>query len=281
MPRPFIYILTALVLSFSVMAKEIKYPNLHGIGESTIGFAVLKLALDKAGKDYQLTIDLRDVNQNRARFMLETGQIDVLDIGFSPEDIDKLEPIYLPLEMGLLGWRVFIIHKDTARRLSSVRTLEDLKSYTFGQGQGWSDVKILENSGLSVITAPKLSNLIDMVQVKRFDLLPLGATEAYRFLDLFKDKGDRLIVDNAITLIYPFARFFYVRKTDRELKQAIEVGMEQALSDGSLLSLLKSHPFSRDVFERANLSERVQIRIETPNLTEGFKSIEPKWWFSP
>ena len=281
MLRSFLYILTAFIFSFSVIAKEIKYPNLSGIGESRLGFSVLKLALDKADKDYQLTVDLRQANPNRALFMLETGQIDVIDGGFSPEVIDTFEPIYLPLDMGLSGWRVFVIHKDTAKRLSSVQTIEDLKSYTFGQGQGWYDIDILERADLTVITAPKLSNLFGMVKVKRFDLLSLGANEAYRYLELFGHKYDQLVVDDRITLIYPFGRFFYVRKNDKELKQAIEVGLEKALSDGSLLSLLKSHPYFRDIFEYANLDARVQIRIETPNLTDGFKSIDPKWWYSP
>ncbi len=269
------------MLSFGLIAKEIKYPNIDGVGESSIGFAVLKLALDKSGEDYQLAVDLRASNIERTRSLLDSGQLDVFDSGFNPELDNKYEPIYLPLEMGLLGWRVFIVRKDLVKRLSSVRTINDLKPYTFGQGQGWGDIEILEKAGLTVIQAPKLENLIQMVQGKRFDILPLGATEAYSLLDKYGPKNNQLVVDNSVTLIYPFGRFYYVRKGNEKLKHSIEAGMEQALSDGSLLSLLKSHPFSRDAFGRSSLNDRVQIRIESPTLTEGFKFIDPKWWFKP
>ena len=281
MLRPFAYVLVVFLLSFDVVSKEIRYPNIDGLGESSIGYAVLKLALDKSGKDYQLITDLRATNTERTQFMLSNGQLDVFDSGYNPMLDENFEPIYLPLEMGLLGWRVFITHQDTADSLSSVQTIEDLQSYSFGQGQGWGDIDILENAGLTVLTAPTLKNIINMVQVKRFDILPLGATEAYSLLDRYGDKNYKVIIDDAITLIYPFGRFFYVRKNDKELKHVIEEGMDVALSDGSLLSLLKSHPFSRDAFKRAHLHDRIQIRIETPNLTEGFKSIDPKWWYLP
>ncbi|MDW6003571.1 substrate-binding periplasmic protein [Vibrio mangrovi] len=274
-------LVVVFMFSFNVLAREIKYPNLHGIGESTIGFAVLQLVLDKSGSGYKPVITEIGANARRTRAMLEKGQIDVMDGGFSPDLIKSVEPIYLPFDLGLLGWRVFITRKDTAERLHAVRNIEDLKAFSFGQGVGWNDTIILANAGLTVVTAPKIDNLINMVKLKRFDLFPLGANEAYEFLKLYGGGDGQLIVDDALTLVYPFGRFFYVRKGDQELKQVIETGMERALADGSLLALLKSHPFFQDAFEQANLSQRIQIRIDTPNLNEAFRSIDPKWWYSP
>jgi len=281
MLRFFVYVFTAFTFSFSSIAQEIIYPNLSGIGDSSIGLSVLKLALDKSGSDYQISVDTRRVNPNRVIFMLETKQVDVIDGGYTPELLDKFDIIYLPLDMGLSGWRVFVIHQDTANALSSVQIVDDLKHFTFGQGQGWYDTVILENAGLTVITSSKFSNLFSMVKVKRFDLLSLGAHSAYQLIELFGKNDEPLLVDDRITLVYPFGRFFYVRKDSTELKKAIKVGMEKSLSDGSLLALLKSHLFFRDTFYRANLRERIQIHIETPNLTESFKSIDKKWWYSP
>lgn len=276
-----VIVITTLLLSFAVFGREINYPNLHGIGKSSIGFAVLELALEKSGEDYQLVFDNRKVEWGRATFMLESGQIDVVDGGYAPEREERFVQIYLPLEMGLLGWRVFIIHKETAKRLASVQTVEDLKSFTFGQGLGWSDIAILEHAGLTVITGTKLENLVNMVRAKRFDILPLGANEAYWFLDQFAQGSDDLVVDDKLTLVYPFGRFYLVRKEDHALRQAIESGMQRALADGSLMALLKRHPFSRDAFTRAQLGQRLEIHIDTPKLTPGFRAIDPKWWFTP
>lgn len=276
-----ISVLIILTISLGLMAREVNYANISGLGKNSLGFSALKLALEKANQDYQLTLNPKLVTPGRILLMLQDGQIDVTSGGFSPEVIKHFEPIYLPIDMGLSGWRIFITRKDIYNSLSSVQNLQDLKSVTFGQGQGWYDFDVLKNAGLDVISSPKLRNLFGMLQVHRFDLLPLGSTEAYELLKKFGNQYNNLIIDDQITLVYPFGRFFYVRKTDIELKKTIEVGLEKALSDGSLLLLLKSNPFSRDAFEKAKLNERVIIRIETPNLTEGFKSIDPKWWYLP
>jgi len=281
MYRNIILVLSVLLLTTQVIAREIIYPNQSGIGDKSLGYAALKLALKKSESDFNVKIDSRMATPNRVIYMLESGQIDVIDGGYSTDAAKRLELIYLPIDMGLSGWRIFITLPSVAKQLRSVSSINDLKSYSFGQGQGWYDVKVLEAAGLDVITPPKLINLFGMVNSQRFDLLPLGSNEVYELLRRFNDSNNHLIVDNNLTLVYPFGRFFYVRKADLELKQAIEVGLNNALSDGSLLSLLKSHPLSRDAFNKANLKSRTRIDIETPNLSDEFKAIDPKWWYSP
>lgn len=268
--------------SSTAYAREIRYPNLSGMGNTSIGYAVLDLALSKVDKNHQLMIHQRESNPSRILYMLENKQIDVIDGGYFPAVAEKFDLIYLPIDLGISGWRVCITHKDTVDKLKQVKSIEDLKGFTFGQGVEWYDTLILKHAGFTVLTTPKLGNLINMLKAKRFDLLPLGANEVYKLMEFLGHKNDSdVVVDDSITIIYPFGRFFYVRKEERELKHMIQTGMEKALSDGSLFTLLKSHPFFRDVIERAKLKERVQIHIETPNQTEGFKSIDPKWWYQP
>ncbi len=281
MLRHLITLLAVGLMSFGVTARDIKYGGISGLSEDSLGFAVLKLALEKANSDYQVIVDKNVVTPGRVLFMLENGQIDITDGGFSPGAAELFEPVYLPIDMGLSGWRIFLTHKDTYGSLSSVGTIDDLKTFTLGQGQGWYDTDILQHAGFHVVSAPKLSNLFGMVEVKRFDLLPLGASEAYELQRTFGEQYSDLVVDDRIVLVYPFGRFFYLRKSDTELKQIIETGMNKALDDGSLMAVIKSHPFSRDAFEKADLKNRVRLQIETPNLTEGFKSIDPKWWYAP
>ncbi len=279
--QAFTTMILALFLITGVEAREITYPNQSGNSDQSLGYAVLNLALNKSGKDFTLSLDLRPVTAGRVIRMLEEGQVDVIDGGYSPVVANQHELIYLPIDLGLSGWRVFITSPHTAKKLSSVKHIEDLKQYTFGQGQGWYDVTVLEHAGLKVTTPPKLDNLFAMVNSQRFDLLPLGANEAFALLERFSANNTQLVIDKHVALVYPFGRFFYVRKSDSELKQAIATGMNRALDDGSLLSLLKQHPYSKDAFEKANLRDRVQIQIETPNMSKEFKSIHPKWWYKP
>ncbi len=273
--------LLAVLMTTSVFAREITYPNQSGTGDQSLGYSVLNLVLSKSGSDMTIALDLRSATPGRIILMLEQGEVDVVDGGYSPDVAKQHELIYLPFDMGLSGWRIFITSPQTAKQLESVQSLEDLKPFTFGQGQGWYDVKILENAGLKVITPPKLSNLFGMVNSQRFDLLPLGSNEAFALMDRFTKSDTQLVIDDHVTLVYPFGRFFYVRKTDTELKRAIITGMNRALDDGSLLSLLKKHPYSKDAFDRANLRDRIQIQIETPGMNEAFETIDPKWWYTP
>lgn len=262
-------------------AKDILYPNIDGIGAESIGYSVLELALEKSGSSFNVVLDKREVNQDRSRRMVEMGQLDVFDTGFQRELEDRFDPIYLPLDRGILGWRLFIIHKDSRAELSKVNNISDLQKFVAGQGNGWGDIVILENAGLKVKTAAKIPNLIRMVGGKRFDIFPLGANEVFTFLEKFREGNPNLTVDENVVLVYPYGRFFFVQKGNTELAAAITKGMEIALKDGSLQAMLEQHQFFKDAFSKANLKNRVRIDIETPNLTEGFKSIDPKWWFTP
>ncbi len=281
MKKQFIYVFCMVILSCSAVAQTVRYPNLSGFGTESLGLAVLKLALEKSGQDFQVEVDAFSVTANRVKLMLEQGDIDVLDGGYSPAEAAKFQLIYLPIDMGLSGWRVFVTRPEVAAQLAKVRTIDELRAFTFGQGQGWNDVNILQHAGFKVVTTAKFDNLLTMLSVERFDLLPLGANEAYRILALKGELAASLVVDKSLTLVYPFGRFFYVRKEQQALAAAIRSGMEKARQDGSLMALLKVHPFSRDVFDKAHLQQRTVIRIDTPEQSDEFKAIDKKWWFTP
>ncbi|MFW7525331.1 hypothetical protein ACODM8_14515 [Vibrio ostreicida] len=264
-----------------LFARELLYPNIDGVGEQSLGFAVLQLVIDKSGTDMTAVVDTREVNQNRMRQLVENNELDLFDTGFDETLEGRFTPIYLPIEMGLLGWRLFIIHKDTQKKISQVENLAELTKFVMGQGQGWGDIRILQAAGLKVTTAPRIETLIQMIGGKRFDLFPLGANEVYQFLETYRGNQPDIVVDDSIVLIYPYGRFFYVRLGDDELALMLTRGLEQSFEDGSLQALLASHPFSKDAFLKANLNQRTQIRIPSPILTESFNAIDDKWWFTP
>ncbi|WP_163833529.1 type 2 periplasmic-binding domain-containing protein [Spartinivicinus ruber] len=260
---------------------KIVYPNIDGIGAESIGYSVLKLALEKSGQVFDLSVYGPTVNQQRARELVEQGQLSLFDTGFQVGLEQRFDPVYLPIDRGILGWRLFIIHKDNQEKFGNIKSLKDLQQYVAGQGKGWGDIVVIENAGIKVKTAGKIPSLIKMVGGKRFDFFPLGANEVYSFLEKFGGSDPNLVIDTNVVLVYPYGRFFYVKKGDTELANLIHQGMEKALSDGSLQKMLETHKYFKDAFTRAKLKERVRIDIETPNLSEGFKNIDDKWWFKP
>jgi hypothetical protein len=269
-----------LLLAQSAWAQRVVlYPNLDGLGAQAIGFQVLELALKKSKTSMRANVaNTPPVNGTRARLMLAAGEIQVVDIGFSPDVESNLEPLYLPIDRGVLGWRIFVIHKDNQANFSRIQTLKDLQAKSAGQGNNWSDVAILEHAGIKVRTAAVIADAMLLTDSKSVDFFPLGANEAHSFLEKYGSRSKDLVVENELVLVYPFGRFFYLKKGDTELKNALQSGMETALADGSLQKLLESHAMFKDAFTRARLKDRRVIRIELPKTTEGFRNIDKKWW---
>lgn len=270
-----------LSTAFTYAQPTLIYPNIDGLAKNGIGYQVLKLALKKSGNLYAVAIDKPTANQDRAAAMLESGKIDVMDTGVDNEFSTRFEPIYRPIDRGLLGWRIFIIHKNKEKEFGKIRDLGDLKKYIAGQGINWPDGAILKAAGIKVQFAPHVKNLIAMVEKERFDFLPLGVEEAYGFLRMYGNNSPNLIVERSIVLVYPFGNFFYIRKNNPALKAAIEKGMDAALKDGSLQKLLESHVMFSDAFGIANIKNRKIIKIGNPYLPDGFKKINPAWWYYP
>ena len=61
-----------------------------------------------------------------------------------------LNVVRIPINRGLIGYRVFIIQKDRQADFDRVRSLADLKALTGGQGLGWIDTEIMKAANLKI-----------------------------------------------------------------------------------------------------------------------------------
>ena len=95
----------------------------------------------------------------------------------------RLLPIRIPIQKGILGWRVGLIRKGDQGRFAGVDTLEDLKRVRLAQGQEWPDTLILRANGIDVITAPRYEGLFKMLVSKRFDYFPRSVNEIWDELE--------------------------------------------------------------------------------------------------
>ncbi|WP_341676243.1 hypothetical protein [Niveibacterium sp. SC-1] len=258
---------------------QVVYPNLNGNGTANLGYRVLKLALEKSGQAYDLSVDPRPANDERARLLLQAGEISTADFGSGADFEKRFAAIYFPIDQGLLGYRLFIIHRDDAPRFAQVQSLEDLQRFAAGQGLGWSNNQIMSAAGLEVVTGPTLESLFPMLEARRFDFLPLGLNEVYGFQEQYRKLAPSSLVETHLVLIYPFARLFYVRQGDTALRKAVEDGLRKAFDDSSFQHLLNNDPAIRAAVLQANLRSRVQIRIGNPTLTKAFRAIPPRYFF--
>lgn len=279
--RSWFLVLVAILLSTQAWARlKVVYPNVNEAGAAAFGYAALKLALENSGKEFDLSVSAERINNERIRALIKEKTISISDFGTSPEYERDLLPIHFPIDLGLNGWRIFLVHEKTRPIFQAATGIDDLRKLRAGQGVGWSDVKILEHAGLPVDLAPSMSNLFRMAEARRFDYFPLGANEAHSLLEQYRQHSPSLGVEGQLVLVYPFGRLFFVHKDNIELHDAVLAGLVKSFENGGFQKLLRTHESTAALFTRANLKSRRQIHIDNPFLTREFRKIPRKYFFN-
>lgn len=263
------------------VATPVVYPNLNGHGVDNLGYRVLELALQRSGKPYTLALHPVVVNDERARAMLRRGEVNVADFGSGAEFEKTFNAVYFPIDRGLLGYRLSLIHNSLETEFSRVVNLTQLRRFRAGQGLGWSNNAVMQAAGISVVTGPTLESLFPMLEAKRFDFLPLGLSEVYGFSEQYGDFAPSMVIDPHVLLIYRFARLFYLRPDCTELHAMILSGLKRAFADGAFQKLLHSDPSVRRALARAKLAQRTTITIDNPQVTQAFLTMPDEYYFKP
>jgi hypothetical protein len=278
---PALAILCALGLPLQALAQlNVIYPAMDERSSDSYGYKVLSLALEKSGRPFHLSVSTSKMNPERARKSIEDGVISIIDVGTSADLEERFAAIYFPIDQGISGYRLFIINKSQAGEFAAIKTLPELQKKIAGQGPGWSDIKILEQAGIKVVTA-EFASLFKMVDIGRFDFFPLGVEEVFGLLEKFKAGCPNSVVEPTLVLHYPFARLFFVRKDNKVLQQALMDGLEKAFADGSFQKLINNDPSFKEARQRSEMGSRTVIEVSNPNLTEKFKKIPAKYFTKP
>ena len=250
-------------------------PEFEGDRRYDYALQLLQLALSKSATDYRIQAAEIPMNQERQVLEIEAGRtIDVGPIPSSAEREARLLPIYIPLNKGLLGWRLGLIRKGDQRLLAGANTLDDLKRLRLAQGQEWPDTQILRANGIEVITAPKYEGLFKMLVGKRFDYFPRSVMEIW---DEQAINSDTLEVEQHLALHYFYDAYFMVNRKNTKLAQDIRDGLEKAIADGSFDKVFQEYFGER--LRKAHLESRTVIELHNPLLTPGTPSDRRELWY--
>jgi hypothetical protein len=264
--------------SSAARAADIVLPKMTDHAErSNYPSELLAFILDKADYKYTFKLTKSLYTQSRIAESLKLGRVDIFWMGTSKEYESSLYAIPFPLYRGLLGYRIFVIHRDNQFEFDRVSGLADLRQYTGIQGIGWSDVEVLQHSGLHQEQAV-YDNIFAMIHMGRADYFPLGFQEAYVRMEARLPELPHLSIEERILLVYPFAMFFFTNPENIELITAIELGFERAYEDGSMLEFFYKHPDINTAIQRARLDQRLRIDIPNPMLSERTLSIPKEYW---
>jgi hypothetical protein len=239
----------------------IRYPQ----QESANGYPlqVLRLALDQTNFPYELQPSKTPMPQGRALEQLASGvNVDIVWSMTSKQREETLHAIRIPIDKGLLGWRLFLINKNRATEFSKVRTLDDLKQFQAGQGHDWPDTEILRYSDLGVQTSATYKSLFRMMLAGRFDYFPRSIIEIWDEAQTLS--GTSFGVEKTVLLHYPTAFYFFVNKDNQRLGRAIEAGLNIAIANGRFERLFQST--YGNILLRANVKSRTILRIPNPLL---------------
>ncbi|MEH6343969.1 MAG: amino acid ABC transporter substrate-binding protein [Bermanella sp.] len=220
------------------------------------------------------------MNVGRAFQFLEEGKI--VNVGWSTptkEREKRFIPILIPINKGLLGYRIFLINKQDRKKFAAINTLEELKELKVGQGHVWNDVKVFKANDFKVVTGPDYEGLFEMLSAERFDYFSRGINEAPKEHEERKGKLPSLFIEESILLYYPWPKYFFTSKKTPKLAARIERGLRMMIQDGSFdKHFMKYH--QRDI-ERVNLQNRKLFRIHNPLLLPSAPIDHKELWFDP
>lgn len=241
---------------------------------------LLLLALSRAGVNGD--VQLVDVEMHQGRSLMELAR------GSSPFDLmwtmtdharesSGLLPVRIPIDRGLMGWRVLLVRRAELPRWARLRGLDELKQRVAGQGHDWPDTAILRANGLPVATSSGYVALFRMLASSRFDYFPRAVFEVDA--ELAGNRHPDLAVVPNLMLHYPAAAYLFVSPRRPELAELLRVGLEKAVAEGSLQqlhlahfgALLKAHPVSR---------ERV-LKLQNPLLPPQTPLQRRELWLQP
>lgn len=208
----------------------------------------------------------------------DAGRINIVARAGNRELEDRLRPVPIPLDKGLLGYRLLLIRPELQARLTRVATLDELKSFRFGQGAGWVDSKILRSAGLTVLEGSRYENLFPMLRAGRFDVLPRGANEIRAEWQVQQAFSPQLRIENHLLLYYPMPRYFFVPRTalGAQMAERIEFGLRELAADGRFQRQYLA--YKQQVLAGLNLRGRTVLRLANPFLAGHPAESEPFWW---
>lgn len=276
-------ILLMITELFCPAAEVVRYPALSAAHDPNRAYvvAVLQLALAKSGKSYDLVSD-PTIPMQQGRAIAEarsaTGKVDVIWTMTTKEREAQLLPIRIPIDKGLLGWRIPLLDANRTDLLSELATLTDLQRWKAGQGHDWPDTEILRSNGLNVVTSCCYDTLFSMMLAGRFDYFPRSIMEIW--VDIANHPTMPLVADSHVVIHYPAAAYFFVSPRRPRLAKDLQTGLERAIADGSFEAVFQAQlgPY----IERAQLGRRRIIELTNPLLDVTSLPLErPELWYRP
>lgn len=246
---------------------------------------VLEAALERtrdAYGDYKL-VALPPAPGSRQRYELlqRHPAISVAAFNGTAEQAQKLVPVRIPVDLGLLSYRVLLIREGDQPRFDRIRAAEDLKTIRFGLMPWWTDVKIMRWAGAPVVEGDNYDGLFRMLAAGRFDAFSRGITEIREDFKHGRDLAPGLAIERHLLLHYPLPVYFWFTNDEEGRRRAERVGagLSTMVADGSLAAMVRTR-YGEDI-AALDLAGRRVIELANPELDGQDPLDDDRLWFHP
>ncbi len=257
--------------SFSKFDKRGVYPR-----------KLLEQILKKTSAQYGPAMLKAEFTMSRKRVLkeLELGtKIHVSDAATRTSWEERLIPIRIPIDKGLLGYRLFLINKTKQHLFSNISSIESLKKFRLGTGRQWSITPIFEHNGFNVKKGESYDSLFTMLEKSRFDYFPRGLNEIFTEYENRRSAHPKLHIENTLLLYVPLPHYFFVSPTKPGLADRILTGLNLMIHDKSFDKLF--FKYYADDIEKGNLKGRKKFYLDNPTLSPETPLGRKELWLDP
>ncbi|MYM21774.1 hypothetical protein GTP46_03800 [Duganella sp. FT135W] len=249
-------------------------------------WAVLRMALEKTEPRYgafEIHQSSHAMSSQRVaqELLMSGGRINIFARASSAQLEQQFIPVRLPVDKGLLGYRMFLVRDADLPRFAAVRTIDDLRKLRAGLGKDWIDVPVLRNAGIPVVEGTNYPGLFAMLAAGRFDFFSRAIDEAQREFKERRTTYPHMVIEPTLLLRYPLPKYFFTRR-DAEgklLAQRINDGMEMMIKDGSLNVLFEK--YKGESIRAGGLQHRRVLQVQNPHLAPETPLSRSELWFNP
>lgn len=244
---------------------------------------LLKRTMEVTQKEYgAYEFVQKSVRMNRPRALqaIMVGEPNNVYIAPSkPEWNEKTIAIKVPIRMGLLSYRILLVHKEDLSLFDMVQNADDLKKLIAGVRSGWVTTSILQEQNYRLKQSQNFDGLFFWLDTHRVNYIPRSIYEAFDEVEARKDILKNVVIEPNLVLHLPTSTYIYVSPKEPRLAERIEKGINIMFEKGELKEMVDR--YYKDDIERANLKNRRVIPIENPFYLKSDQVLDAKYWYQP
>lgn len=205
------------------------------------------------------------IARDRAMVIAGAG-IDVMWASVTKDREQQMRIVPVDLLKNLNNYRVLLINGDAQLQFKQVKTLDDLRKFSVGSGEHWTDGSIFKDNGFTMTVTSSYNGLFRMLAARRFHFISRGLHEIGYDTQAYKELN--LVLEDSILLKYdvPIRYCFFVNKNNVKLADRIERGLTIAQKDGSFDNLFYQMPSFKEGEELLKNSRRTLIEIKNTRI---------------